>query len=81
MTSIKYNLFSLKHQLELKTHNPLPWTEVARQSGVNINTIKNMVGNKTGRIDLENIARLIDFFKAQGLPVTLSDFFTVADSE
>jgi hypothetical protein len=81
MTTIKYNLFALKNRLESKTSRPYPWTEVSRQSGVNINTIKNLVGNKTGRVDLENLARLIDFFKRQGLPVTLSDIFTVTETD
>jgi len=63
MVTIKYNLFALKHHLELKTGRAYPWTEVARQSsGVHITTVMNMAGNKTGRVDLENLARLISFF-------------------
>ena len=81
MTTIKYNLFALKHQLELKTGRSYPWTEVAKQSGIHINTVKNMAGNKTGRVDLENLARLISFFNTAGLPVTLADLFIVTPDD
>lgn len=81
MTRIKYNIFSLKHQLELKTDKPYPWTEVSRLSGVNINSLKNIAGNKTRRVDFDNLESLIDFFAAQGMPITISDLLTVTTTE
>ena len=77
---IKYNLFALKNRLESKTGRPYPWTQVSDRSGIHINTIKNLVGNKTRRADLDNLAKLIEFFNAEGVPVTLSDLFTITNA-
>lgn len=77
MVTIRYNLFALKHQLESVTGRSFPWTEVSRLSGINIGSIKNIAGNKTGRVDLDNLARLLAFFESEGMPIALSDLFTV----
>lgn len=80
MPIIKYNLFALKHQLESHTGRSYPWTKVSKDSGIHLNTIKNLAGNKTGRADLENLAKLIVFFRNEGMPVTLCDLFAVTES-
>jgi hypothetical protein len=67
----------LKHQLEIKTGRPYSWAEIARESTVQINTVKNIANNKTGRVDLDNVSKLMRFFASQGMPITVSDFFIV----
>lgn len=71
---LKYNLFALKRELELKTGVAYSWVKISNKSGVKINTVKNIAGNKTGRVDLENVDKLIKFFNSEGMPVTPSDF-------
>lgn len=74
---IKYNLFNLKHQLGIKTGRSYSWAEIARESTVQINTVKNIAHNKTGRVDLDNVFKLMQFFSSQGMPITISDLFVV----
>lgn len=81
MTTIKYNLFALKRQLELKTGRSYTWKEIADAAQAHPNTLQNIAGNKTARIDMGVVAGLIDFFNENGLPVTLSDLFIVNVSD
>ncbi len=81
MTKIKYNLFALKRQLELKTDRSFTWKEIADAAKAHPNTLQNMAGNKTARIDMGVVAGLIDFFNYNGLPITLSDLFTVTTTD
>ncbi len=74
---IKYNLFNLRRQLEIKTGRSYSWAEIARESTVQINTVKNIANNKTGRVDLENVFKLIRFFASQGMPITVADLFVM----
>lgn len=76
--SIKYNLFALKHELEIKTGRTYSWVKIANESGVQINTIKNIAGNKTARIDLDILEKILKFFASQGMPITPNDFLVVS---
>lgn len=77
MTTIEYNLFNLKKQLEIKSQREFSWNEIAERSGVHRNTMLNLANDRTRRIDLDIMARLIDFFASEGMPVTPNDLFIV----
>lgn len=79
MTHIKYNLFTLKRQLEVLKGKSYTWQEISHTSGVHFNTLHNIEGNKTRRLDLDIVAKLLDFFKAEGMPVGVADLFVVSN--
>ncbi len=77
MHKIKFNLFTLRAQLESKDGRSYPWREIADAAGVHRNTMNNLAGNKSSNIDVDVAAKLLDFFHAQGMPITVADLFTV----
>ena len=79
MTHIKYNLSVLKLRLENHHDREYMWKEMAAGSGVHVNTLSNIAHNRTRRVDLANLAALLDYFAAEGMPVTIADLFTVSD--
>lgn len=76
---LSFALFNLKKQLEIKLGREISWAEVARGSGLHRNTIEKIQGNATGRVDLDTLAALISYFRAQGLHVTPDDLFRVEE--
>ncbi len=78
MTTIKYNLFALKRQLEVKSNRPYTWKEIAGAVNAHPNTLQNIAGNKTARVDTHVMAGLLDFFAAQGMPITVADLFVIS---
>jgi len=79
MTHITYNLFNLKRELEIKTQEEYTWQRIADISEIHKNTIYNLANNRTQRVDLNVMARLLDFFASQGLPIGINDLFIVTD--
>lgn len=77
MTTVKLNLFALTKQLELKLGRDLDWSDVARKSGISRQNWSNMRNDISAGIDFSTIAKLLDFFRSEGLPVTVADLFTV----
>lgn len=77
MTTIKYNLFALKLQLEVKNTRPYTWKEIASAVNAHPNTLQNIAGNKTARVDTHVMAGLLDFFAAEGMPITVADLFVI----
>lgn len=80
MLTVQYNLFALKHQLEIKTNRPYSWREIADALGVHRNTMLNFVNNKITRVDLDILVGLVEFFRKEGLPITFFDLFIVSDT-
>lgn len=78
MTTIKYNLFALKRQLEVKNTRPYTWKEIANAVNAHPNTLQNIAGNKTARVDTHVMAGLLDFFAAEGMPITVADLFVIS---
>lgn len=79
MTHIKYNLFMLKRQLEMHKGKSYSWQEISHTTGVHFNTLHNIENNKTRRLDLDIVAKLLDFFAAEGMPVSVDDLFLVSN--
>ena len=78
MTSkVSFNLFSVINRLEAHKGETVTNTYVAEQSGLSRFTIQKIVNNDSERVDLSTLAALIDFFAAEGMPVTVAELFTV----
>lgn len=70
-----FNLLDLKLQLQKTLGSEVSWAEISRASGVNQNTLTNLLHNKARRVDLETLERLIVYFNRQGLRITHADLF------
>lgn len=71
------NLFRLIAQLEANTGKPYPLQTIATKSGVHRHTVEVLVSGQPQGVQFKTMAALIDFFAAEGMPVTLNDLFTV----
>lgn len=74
---VSHNLFALKRQLEIHSNRPYTWAEIEAATGIHRNTLSNYASNSTSRLDFDVAARLLDFFAAEGMPITVGDLFTV----
>lgn len=79
MRKAKYNLFTLKRQLEIKTDKVYTWKQIADYLGVHRNTMQNFANNKLDRVDLDLLMKLLDFFESEGLPIELSDLIVISN--
>lgn len=79
MTTIQYNIFNLKKQLEIQNQKEYSWAQIAELSDIHRNTVLNLANDRTQRVDLDVVARLLTFFKSEGMPVSIGDLFVVTD--
>lgn len=80
MTKIRYNLLSLKLELEYKNKREYTWKQLADAIDVSERTLSAWLHNKTSRVDMVGLAKLIDFFKSEGMPITVADLFEVTSA-
>jgi transcriptional regulator with XRE-family HTH domain len=51
--------------------------ELSKKTGLTRQTVVRVFGDQAERIDMTTLAALLDFFAAEGMPVTVADLFTV----
>lgn len=76
---VAFNIFALKRRLELRTGKAYTLEAMARGIGIHRNTMLNIANNKTERIDLPIVAKIIEYFRREGLRVELQDLFVVTE--
>jgi hypothetical protein len=54
---------------------------MAASAGLHHNTVSRIGTNKTDRVDLATLARLLAFFRGEGMPVEIQDLFVVTTRE
>jgi hypothetical protein len=79
MATVKLNVFTLLKQLELKQGHDIEWAEVARKSGISRQNWLNMRNNLSAGIDFATIAKLLTYFRSEGLDVGIADLFVVSE--
>lgn len=77
MTKVQLNVFSLLKRIEIQQGHDLDWSVVAEKSKITRQTWLRMRNNIGDGIDFSTIAKLLDYFRSEGLPVTVADLFTV----
>lgn len=77
MHQVKLNVFALFKDLEKQTGHNLYMTDVAAKSGITRQTWDKLLRGDTERVEMRTLARLLDFFAAEGMPVTINDLFTI----
>lgn len=71
--TIVFNLFELKQRLQLQLGEELSWSQIAREADLHRNTVERIANNRTERVDLATIAKLLLFFRARGMEVDVGD--------
>ncbi len=77
---MRFNLTRLRRQLEELTGREYSWSEIARRTGLHRHTIERIAANQTSQVRLDTLERLLAFFHAEGMAVTLNDLFTDVDA-
>ena len=77
MYHIDYNLKQLVRNLSAKNGRDYELQQIGRLCGLSRFTVSSIANNSSTRIELRTIEKLLDFFAAQGMPVTIADLFTV----
>lgn len=75
MRKLYFDLFDVIKRLERQKQEPVPYTYVADRSGLSRFTIQKIIAGDTTRVDLDTLAKLLDFFAAEGMPITVADLF------
>ena len=74
---MKFDLTRVKARLELLLGREVSWREISTATDIHYNTLYNIASNKQARADLDTLARLIEYFRTQGLDVGPGDLFVV----
>ena len=75
---IKFDLFGLKQQLQLKIGEEISWSQIAREADLHRNTVERIGNNQTERVDLTTLAKLLLFFQARGMnTIGIEDIFVI----
>lgn len=74
---MRFNLFALHKQLELAKGQKYAWTDIARATGLHHNTLYNLADNRTRRVDLGTLEKVLAYFQQEGLTIEAGDLFTV----
>lgn len=75
---LQFNVDTLLRKLALQNGRDYDKSYVAMRTGLSRTTVSAITNNTSGRVDLSTLSRLLDFFDAEGMPVTVGDLFTVA---
>lgn len=81
---VQFNLLDLKRKLELAKGRRYRLDEIAQAAALHPNTLYGMSSNTSKRVDLNTLAKLLDFFNDEGLTINPGDLFVVeslAESE
>lgn len=79
MTTIQFNLLNLIHELESRTGTRYGYAKIAAATGKRVSrqSMRYLLNNQVQRVELGTLAALLDFFHAEGMPITITDLFTV----
>lgn len=76
---ISFDLFRLKQQLQLETGREFSFSEIARQADLHRNTVERLANNRTDRIDLVTLGKLVLFFRSHGVNIQVGDLFNISE--
>lgn len=73
---LQFNVDTLLRKLALQNGRDYDKSYVAMRTGLSRTTISAITNNTSGRVDLATLSKLLDFFTAEGLPITINDLFS-----
>ena len=74
--TVQFNLLGTIHRLEELRGRRYSYSDIANGAGLNRQGVRYLLQSPPKRIDLETLSKLLDFFAAEGLPITVGDLFT-----
>lgn len=78
MHHTKFNLKQLVRQLGVKNNRDYGYLYIAQASGLSRFTVASIANGDSIRIELRTLDKLLDFFSAEGMPITLDQLFVVS---
>ena len=73
----KFTIFDQIVKLQKQTGERLSDSEYARRIDITRQTFSALMQGEVLRIEIETIDKLLNFFAASGMPITIADLFTV----
>lgn len=77
---IKFSPLKQLTELEAKRAYRYNFKEIGDKVGLPRQTVRHIFTQNPKRIDVDTLAKILAFFKAEGMPVTIDKLFTVTDS-
>lgn len=78
--TVKITIFAHIIRLQEKTGQRLSDVEYARRIGITRQSFASLMKGETMRIEVDTIAKLLSFFRREGMPITVADLFVVDDA-
>lgn len=75
--TIKFNMFALHWQLEIFKGKAIEWSRIAEATDLHSNTLSNLSNNRTRRVDLKTLEKLLSYFQSAVLEIKTGDLFKV----
>ncbi len=79
MTTVTLNYVTLLQKVERKNQRRYKYSEIAKITGLSRQTATKLFTGKAQAVDLATLAALLDFFAAEGMPISPGDLFTVTN--
>lgn len=76
MSKFIFNLHKPLARLEQLKNRRYSFAEIAAASGLTRQGVRRLLKEPSDRIDVDTINHLLDFFAAEGMPITINDLFT-----
>lgn len=76
-TQIEFNLFQLINRLEAAKEREVTIVEIAEETGLSQAGLYKAKNKAYSGVQFETLGKLMDYFARQGMPITISDMFTV----
>ena len=77
MIEVRFNLHAPLARLEAHQDRRYSYAEIAAASGISRQGVRRLLKEPTLQIDVGTLSKLLTFFASQGMPITVSDLFTV----
>jgi hypothetical protein len=75
--SVKFDLFRQLRQLEAQNEKQYSYRDIARSGTMHRHTVERIASNESNEKMLRQLAELLDFFHAEGMPIEIGDLFSV----
>lgn len=76
MAKLLFNLHKPLSRLEQIKNRRYSFSEIADASGLTRQGVRRLLKEPSDRVDVDTLGKLLDFFAAEGMPITVNDLFT-----
>lgn len=78
--NLRFNVDKLLRRLSVLNNRDYEKQEIAKTMNMSRTSLYGILSNSNTRVDLPTLAKLLDFFHREGMPIGVGDLFTVTDS-